>query len=189
MSELWKDIAGYPRYQVSSLGRIRTWLGRKGARLPEPWILKQAEVRGYRRISLTQDGEDSGHFVHRLVLEAFVGPRPDGMQACHQNGVRSDNRCTNLRWDTCKRNHADKRAHGTAQIGEKHPRAILDEASVVQMRVHKGWLGSDVLASTFGVCRSAVVKVWSKQLWPHVDVEQWLRANEEKVLSLHGVRS
>lgn len=47
--------------------------------------------------------------IHKLVLEAFVGERPSGMQACHGNGDKTDNRLVNLRWDTVKANHRDKK--------------------------------------------------------------------------------
>lgn len=46
-------------------------------------------------------------YVHRLVLEAFVGPCPPGMEACHWNGIPGDNRLHNLRWDTPSANNAD----------------------------------------------------------------------------------
>lgn len=52
-------------------------------------------------------------YVHRLVLEAFVGPSLPGMHGCHNNGKPSDNRIENLRWDTRAGNFADKWKHGT----------------------------------------------------------------------------
>lgn len=51
--------------------------------------------------------------VHRLVLEAFVGPCPGGCVGCHGNGDTTDNRLVNLRWDTPGANNRDKREHGT----------------------------------------------------------------------------
>lgn len=51
--------------------------------------------------------------LHRVVLDAFIGPRPKGMEACHANGDPTDNRLVNLRWDTRSANAADSVRHGT----------------------------------------------------------------------------
>jgi hypothetical protein len=44
-----------------------------------------------------------------MVLFAFVGPCPEGMECCHENDVRDDNRIENLRWDTHANNLAQRR--------------------------------------------------------------------------------
>jgi hypothetical protein len=49
-------------------------------------------------------GKGKDFYVHILVLEAFVSPRPPGMETCHRNGDRKDNRLSNLRWCTHKEN-------------------------------------------------------------------------------------
>jgi hypothetical protein len=57
--------------------------------------------------------------VHQLVLEAFVGPRPRGMESCHNNGNQTDNRLVNLRWDTKSENNLDRVRHGTHSESSK----------------------------------------------------------------------
>jgi hypothetical protein len=49
--------------------------------------------------------------VHRLVLEAFVGPCPDGMECCHEDGDSTNNRVDNLRWDTHEANVRERLEH------------------------------------------------------------------------------
>jgi hypothetical protein len=51
--------------------------------------------------------------VHQLVMEAFVGHRPIGMEVCHNDGNNGNNRWTNLRYDTRAANERDKKKHGT----------------------------------------------------------------------------
>lgn len=63
-------------------------------------------------MTLHKSGSRKSAAVHRMVLEAFVGPCPDGMQGCHWNGEPADNRVENLRWDTPRSNMADKLRHG-----------------------------------------------------------------------------
>jgi hypothetical protein len=57
--------------------------------------------------------------VHRLVLETFVGPCPDGMECCHNNGDPADNRLENLRWDTLSSNAYDRVEHGVHNMARR----------------------------------------------------------------------
>lgn len=92
---------------------------------------------GYRKVIICDGGKRRHCRVNVLVLTAFSGPAPSDMKnptAAHANGVRTDNRLTNLRWATQKSNVADKKNHGTAQIGEKHPQCKLTNAKVLEIR-------------------------------------------------------
>ncbi|QDF19244.1 hypothetical protein SEA_STICKYNOTE_47 [Corynebacterium phage Stickynote] len=104
MNEEWRDIEGHEGlYQVSNTGMVKS--------LRSGNILKENSVEcGHQRINLGR--RENGLWVHRLVLEAFVGPCPPWMECCHNNGDPSDNRVENLRWDTKKSNMADRRKHG-----------------------------------------------------------------------------
>lgn len=104
MKEEWKDIKGHDGlYQVSNTGKVKSLRSGK--------ILKAYSVEcGHQRINLGR--RERGLWVHRLVLEAFVGSCPPGMECCHNNGDPSDNRLDNLRWDTKKSNRQDRNKHG-----------------------------------------------------------------------------
>jgi hypothetical protein len=108
--------------------------------------------------------------VARLVLLAFVGPCPDGMECCHTNGNRTDNRLTNLRWDTPKANAADKRAHGTHPEGEGNGNHKLTEQDVRDMRrEHRaGRLTYAEAGRRYRLTRSAAKKVIDGSLWSHI---------------------
>ncbi|EYT61551.1 NUMOD4 motif-containing HNH endonuclease [Microbacterium sp. UCD-TDU] len=100
--EQWRPVLGYDLYEVSDLGRVRS---KRGSRR----ILKQQPTRdGYMVLNLSQKGAVTKRRVHHLVLEAFVGVRADGQEACHGDGERSNNRLSNLRWDTHLANMADR---------------------------------------------------------------------------------
>ena len=77
--------------------------------LTSTWRTLRGHVaaNGYITVSLRRNGRTYPVNVHTLVLLAFVGPRPEGMEACHNNGTRIDNRLSNLRWDTHVGNVAD----------------------------------------------------------------------------------
>lgn len=108
ISEEWRAVPGYEGlYQVSDTGRV--WSERAGREL-KPFAHKH---QGHLGIGLTDNrGRRRGQKIHRLVLEAFVGPCPAGMQACHYNDVPNDNRLENLRWDTPRANMMDRSRNG-----------------------------------------------------------------------------
>lgn len=73
-------------------------------------------------------------FVHRLVLEAFVGKCPDKMHARHLNGNPSDNRVENLAWGTRSENMMDRVRHGTSNRGERHGMAKVTKEIALKIR-------------------------------------------------------
>lgn len=118
-AEQWKPIVGWEGlYEVSSLGQVRgvsRSLPMRDGRTytKEPKVLApQWGGRGYAAVKLRRPGVEKRVVIHREVLKAFVGPCPPGMEACHNNDVRQDNRLTNLRWDTSTANHLDAVANG-----------------------------------------------------------------------------
>ena len=106
MSEVWKDIEGFPGYQVSNMGRVRThnkitYTTRHGARHWKDRILKQ-KVRKDRccQVNLWLNGKATTQYVHRLVAEAFIGKPADNMTVNHKDGDRGNNTVANLEWLT-----------------------------------------------------------------------------------------
>jgi hypothetical protein len=110
-----KPIPDFPSYFADELGRIWTtspkrW-NQKSTGNETP--LRQVPVRknkaGYCVVSLFANGKSQRAFVHTLILGAFTGPRPSGMQVCHYpSSDKENNALANLRWDTCAENQKDK---------------------------------------------------------------------------------
>jgi hypothetical protein len=172
MEEVWINCPGWDNfYEVSSHSRVRskkrpvqTPLGvsNRGGR-----VLKQiAHSTGYLCVNLTGGGERRQELIHRLVLLAFKGACPDGYQACHNNGIRSDCQLSNLRWDTVAGNHADKSKHGTAQVGAKNPHSRLTEEQAQVVKYSGKPLKK--LALEFGVSFGCVDKIRYGQSWRHL---------------------
>lgn len=133
---IYKELARHPGYRIGSDGTVWScWRSRgRGTTYYQSKIWKplsdKPKRNGYRIVSL----RGCMCHVHHLVLEAFIGPRPPGLQACHNDGNKLNNAVTNLRWDTCKANAADRVRHGTALVGERSPNVKLTESDVREIR-------------------------------------------------------
>lgn len=92
--ELWLTVSGFPRYEVSSLGRFRN-------KATGRYLGGTATHNGYLHIGLFRDGRQVTKLAHRLVAETFlVKPSPTHNDVNHRNKIRTDNRSQNLEWLT-----------------------------------------------------------------------------------------
>lgn len=172
--EIWKPIEGFPDYDVSSLGRVRSWRAYRGiGRRATPRIIgdipaftKSGRPKTTTNYLRSPSGEAEAFATHRLVLAAFVGPCPEGMEGCHWDGNPFNNRLDNLRWDTRKANIADARRHGTHSSVTRSP---LTAADVLEIRAAPSkWGVLTRLGRRFGVGASAILKIRRRQAWKHV---------------------
>lgn len=116
-AENWQPVLGAPGYEVSDHGRVRSidrvlidsWgrAQRRRGKLLKP-IKNQS--RGHLMVSISSTGRR--RMIHHLVLEAFVGPRPDGMDGLHWDDDKTNNALSNLRWDTPSANMYDRIRNG-----------------------------------------------------------------------------
>lgn len=129
MVEIWKNIEGYPNYQVSNLGRVKSLerfyvSANGGQRYIEEHIVKaQYNKKGYLRLHLSKNGKLYSKSVHRLVAEAFILNSENKPCVDHINGKRDDNRVENLRWCTIKENNNNpiyKENNRNARVGGKN---------------------------------------------------------------------
>lgn len=169
----YRPIYGRPYYRVGDDGSV--WSKRRsgpGLRPREEWKqLKPVILKtGYPAVNL------DGHTltIHTLVLEAFVGKCPRGMECRHKNGIKTDVKLSNLCWGTRKENHADRIAHGTNRLGVSlpgslHPSAKLSESIIPKIRAAIQAGGKQVAtAREFGISRTQLRRIVSGEAWKHV---------------------
>lgn len=124
-TERWQPIMGFQGiYEVSDAGRVRSLSrqvrsGRTGMRVIRARILRQWQDRGGYMLAPLWKGDSRQHNkrVHQAVLESFVGPSPEGLECCHNDGDPTNNKLSNLRWDTPSSNAFDRVRHGTCNTG------------------------------------------------------------------------
>ena len=146
MAEQWRSIADFPGYEVSDQGRVRSYWSRSsnGKSRGAHWKVTEqvqrilaAPVCGhYPQVNLRRDGRSFGRRIHRLVAETFLGPCPDSLELCHDDGDPTNNRIDNLRYDTHKANMRDAVGHG--KFGERFSsldQQPLEEMPIVNVRI------------------------------------------------------
>ena len=168
----YRVVAGFPAYRVGSDGTVWScWKGTKHRRLSDTWRLLRPgrKEHGHRYVRISNDSEQKYVHVHRLVLEALVGPCPIGMEACHNDGNPDNNSIDNLRWDTRTGNVADTIRHGRHYVGSQQKHAKLNEDQVRQAFVlrSEGWT-HEAIAKRFGVGRVTITRIFLGKRWKHV---------------------
>lgn len=114
----------------------------------------------YLVVTLLLNGKRRDHFVHRLVCEAFHGPRPEGALCRHLDDERRNNHEDNLAWGTSRDNTDDATRNGRVLRGEAHGRCRLPDAAVAEIRAtYRPEIKRD-LAERFGVSPGHVYAVW-----------------------------
>ena len=166
--EEWKTIPSYPNYEASNYGNVRGWKHRYGIR-NKPHQLKPSVNGGYFQAVLSRKNKSKTLKVHRLVLEAFVGSCPDGMQGCHNDGNPANNHISNLRWDTLSGNQSDRKKHGTWNGGDLCPVAKLKESEVVEIRKLLALKQTQLeISKKFNISRRAISSIATGHTWKHV---------------------
>lgn len=112
----WRSVVGYEgRYSVSSLGQVRNDQTGRVRSLN----VKGGSRGGHLMVDWNTSGKKEYFKVHHLVLEAFVGPRPDGMHGLHRDDDKTNNSVENLYWGTHFDNMQDKVRNGNHHCAKK----------------------------------------------------------------------
>jgi hypothetical protein len=131
--EEWKLIPGYLFYQVSNLGNIRR-IGstHKNSAGFIPKFTPGSD--GRLRVTLYENGLQDKWCVHQLVMLAFKGATPQGMEIRHLDGDYQHNWLTNLEFGTHKQNGQDMSSHGALPRGSTHHQTKLVDEQVIEIR-------------------------------------------------------
>lgn len=128
---------------------------------------------GYRFVSLSKAGVKQ-RYVHHLVLETFVGPRPPGAECRHLDGDKTDNRLENLAWGTKKENAADRLHYGNHQYGEKNPASKFtqEEAETIRRLYSLGEYRQIDLAEMYGVGQTCISKIVRRRSYYYASLQE-----------------
>lgn len=180
MSEKWKPVPGFERYEVSDAGRVRSMFGRTHRRRT-PKVLK-ARARGTTsQVGLVgADGKPRYREVGRLVLLAFVRPPLGDEVAWHKNGNGLDNRLANLEWisraeaaDRSQRKSFAHRVRGEDVAGAK---LTEDQVREIYAAYRDRHANQRQLSECYGVHQTVVNEITKGRTWRHVTGGRRLKA-------------
>lgn len=172
-------ISNFPGYFITKSGEVYSTIPRyrqpKKIRKLSSWNNK-----GYPSIGLSRNGKKIKQYIHNLLLETFVSPRPSKDHQCrHLNGNPKDFRLKNLKWGTKTENQADRLLHKTDNRGEKHGMSRLTKSQVLEIRrlakgsntqhgkrkVDTGNGNYKAIAKKFGISPTTVGTIARKVAW------------------------
>lgn len=128
IDEVWVDVVGYKgRYMVSSLGRIRgvermVRIGKNIRKIDSKILNPFVNSGGYSSVCLHNEGSKATVLVHIIVATSFI-PNPENKKEVnHKNGIKTDNRVSELEWNTRFENEKHALESGLKQRGVNHPK-------------------------------------------------------------------
>lgn len=170
-AEIWRGIPGFPKYDISNWGRLRSRHSSKRKKFGTPYVLRDPTVdsKGYQPVALYNCESKKYTILHRLVIEAF-SPQPHPTLLCrHLNGDTLDNHIANLRWGTHLENMQDMALHGRSSRGERSYNTSLTDDDVIGIRhrLADGERGCRI-AKEFGISQQVVCDIKKRRKWNHL---------------------
>ena len=178
--EVWKDIIGYEGYyQVSDHGRVRSLdrevpLGKSTKKIKGKIRKQVVHKLGYPMLNLSKNKEVKGHLVHRLVALHFVDNVNGHPEINHINGIKDDNRATNLEW--CTREHNINHGTRTEKVRQKRSKRVkgvnVETGEVITLNstreaVNKGYSYGSVAAACRGVYNRGGGNLYRGHKWSY----------------------
>lgn len=136
-AEQWKPVVGFPDYEVSDHGHVVSHKKSK-ARVLRPF-LSGRQGQEHPAVSLHRDGRGHTRNVHRLVIEAFIGPRPQDLEVRHLDGDRMNPKLSNLQFGSHSENVQDLLAHGRHPQASKTHCVRGHEFTEENTRIYREW--------------------------------------------------
>lgn len=162
MEEIWKNVVGYPNYQISNMGNVKSLNYNNTGK--EKILKPFKNYKGYLQVALHQQNKRKFYYVHRLVAMAFIDNPNNLKQINHRDECKTNNNVTNLEWCTPKQNIN----YGTRnqRVRESNSKQVLCvETGVVYPSVHQiqrqlGFSRGNISSACNGRLKQAYGHTW-----------------------------
>ncbi len=173
----YRPVVGIPGYCVGDDGSVWSCWRRGGNNNSNPSVMQNEWHRlkdlngnnGYRCVRIKFGDKIVHHRIHRLILEAFVGPRPKGMGCRHLDGNPANNQLGNLKWGTQPQNIEDTMRHDRVPKGTNHHHAKMCPEKIVDIRKRRANGQSFASIGRYYELSEATVRdIVHRKTWKHV---------------------
>ena len=167
MNEEFRDVVGYEGlYKVSNLGRVYSVVSDK--------FIGHPDYMGYTQVTLCKNGYHRIQRAHCLILEAFVGPRPQGFVIRHLDDNPANNRLDNLQYGTYRENYNDAQKNGhlplVGNMAKLTPELAIkianDPAPIKELVSKYGFSYNIIVNIKNGMCYGRVTGIVKHRLKP-----------------------
>ena len=122
-------------------------------------LATKVDRQGYHSVVIPNGDKRRMVRVHILMLETYVGPRPEGYEACHNNDIKSDNRLSNLRWGSKASNYADRTRNGQW----KKMKISVEQREDIKAEYAAGGTTYQKIADKYGVSSTCILRIVNGQ--------------------------
>lgn len=171
MNEEWRPVVGYEStYEVSSHGRVRRVIPYGKNKSTGGIMSTVIGKRGYPVVRLWGlDKKVKFRTVHQLMAESFFGPRPEGFEVDHKDGVKTNNFLSNLEYVSKRENLRRRDALGLTHRGERTGNSVLKDSDIPEIfRLREQGLSYSQIAIRIGACQATIHNVVKGKTWTHV---------------------
>jgi len=174
--EKFYPVVGYEGiYEINKNGIVKSIIRETNTcgRKPSGKIIKQFIGRGgYLYIALRKNKKQTSVLMHRILAITFIPNEEDKPTVNHKNSIRTDNRLSNLEWNTYSENnsHAHKLGKQSEYYGENHSQSKLKEKQVIEIRskyIKHKYTAPD-LAKEYKVSKGAIVAILNRTTWRNI---------------------
>ena len=171
INEIWLALPGFEgAYEISNMGRVRSLdrfiidngLTRK--RFRKGRVLKPGRnTNGYLHIFATYKNKQKAIQVHQGVMQTFVGPQEKGIEVMHNNGIKSDNKLSNLSYGTRKDNVKDSFRLNEYLMGEAAPWSKLANEDVINICKDPRFISE--ISKSYNVSTGTISMIKNRKMW------------------------